>query len=421
MLDVIEGFRLSPQQTDRWMLQQESQNQKVFCVQCVVQLEGQLVAADFRAAVQHLTDRNEILRTVFYRHPGTRMPLQVVRESQPCISSWVYLGQESKIEELAGEFDLERGPLLHVQVVSSPGNKHTLTITLPSLCMDGWTMQNLVRELAASYQACRTGEKLAGEPLRYVQFAQWQNELLEDDDDADCAAGREYWRRQCQSVPLVQLPLERRAPEEERFSPAILVKRLPSQIVAGLEMLVRAREVKREDVLLASWATLLHKLTGAGEVLVTVLADGRRFEELADALGLLARTLPVRVEFAGGVKFAEVVRGVSAARSEAERWQDYFSYERLGGELFPFGFEWIEAPGRVSGGGLSWEVVEQRNWLEPQKVKLSCVAERSGGWRLQWQYDARVLSAAAMERLARQYEVVLAGVVSGKDLTFAEL
>jgi amino acid adenylation domain-containing protein len=163
-------------------------------------------------------------------------------------------------------------------------------------------------------------------------------------------------------------------------------------------------------VLLGCWATLLHKLTGASEVVVSVLGDGRRFEELTAALGLLARSLPVRVEFSGAVSIGDVLHAVTVGRTEAERWQDYFSYEQV--ELFPFGFEWQEEPEQLSRGGLSWQILEQRICLEPQKVKLVCVAERSGALRLQWQYDERVLSQAVMERLAEQYEVVLDQVVS---------
>ena len=440
MQDAIERFRLSPQQSDLWALQQESQNQEACCAQCVVQLEGHLQTEDFQAALQHVVDRNEILRTVFYRHPGTTTPLQVILPSRPFIPSRLDLSnldpqeQESKIKEFVAEarraeFDFEHGPLLHLQVISSSSNKHTLIITLPSLCMDSWTMQNLVRELALAYAACRTGEKLTDEPLRYVQFSQWQNELLES-DDADSSAGKEYWRKHSHfDFSATQVPLENHH-DAQPFRPATLVKKLQAEIVTGLERLAADQETEAADVMLGCWVTLLHKLTGSREVVVSVAGDGRGIGELRGALGLLARSLPVRAEFASGAKFLGVMGEVRLRRAEAERWQDYFSYQQLrerrqrpGTELlYPFGFEWQEQAEGVSGGGLSWRITEQWECLEPQKVKLVCVEERSGAWRLQWQYDERVLSAVAMERLAGQYEVVLEQVVrGGAELRVEEL
>jgi amino acid adenylation domain-containing protein len=396
MQDAIEGFPLSPQQSDLWKLQEESKNKEAYCVQCVVQLEGKLDRDVFQQAVQHVVDRNEILRTVFYRHPGTIRPLQIVRASAPPLLSW---GTEARREA----FDLWHGPLVHLHVIPGSRNQHTLIITLPSLCMDTWTMQNLVRELALSY----AGERLTDEPLRYVQFSQWQNELLEE-DDADAVVGKEYWRKHFRAAfGAAQLPLEDRAADEEALKPATLVRRLSAEVVDAVEKLAAAQGTTAADVLLGCWTTLLHKLTGVDEVVVSVLADGQRFDELEGALGLLARSLPVRVEFGAAMTIGEVLTAVSAGRAEAERWQDYFSHEQLA----QFGFEWQEQPERVSGGGLSWEIMDQHICLEPQKVKLVCIAERSGALRLQWQYDERVLTEAAMARLAGQYEVLLGEVV----------
>src|SRR5215510_3060821 len=88
MQDAIEGFPLSPQQSDLRKLQQESKDKAAYCAQCVVQLDGQLDRNVFQMAVQHVVDRNEILRTVFYRLPGTIRPLQIVLPSQTPIISW---------------------------------------------------------------------------------------------------------------------------------------------------------------------------------------------------------------------------------------------------------------------------------------------------------------------------------------------
>src|SRR5947207_2762027 len=151
MQETIEGFRLAPQQSRIWMLQHESRDRDVYCVQCVVVVDGQLEPDSFQNALQHVVDRNEVLRTIFYHRPGIKNPLQVVLNNSMPICSKIdlshlsYQEQESKIDELAQEdrrarFDLVRGPLLHIRRVALSNNKHSLLITMPSLCMDNWTM-----------------------------------------------------------------------------------------------------------------------------------------------------------------------------------------------------------------------------------------------------------------------------------------
>jgi hypothetical protein len=115
----LEGFLLSPQQRRRWQLIRESH---ITCAQCLIRIEGPLQMTTLRAALQHIVERHEILRTTFRPQSGFTIPLQVVHDQAQV--AWQVLdlaglpaeqqGRRLVDAKLAerGPFDLEQGPVL---------------------------------------------------------------------------------------------------------------------------------------------------------------------------------------------------------------------------------------------------------------------------------------------------------------------
>ena len=75
-------------------------------------------------------------------------------------------------------------------VIRDP-NSASLLVSLPAVAADAESFEMLARELALIYSEQR--EQLP-EPFRYVQFAQWQADLLQSDED-EAKHGRETWKR----------------------------------------------------------------------------------------------------------------------------------------------------------------------------------------------------------------------------------
>src|SRR5512141_446944 len=80
-MDLIEGFRLSPQQRHLWSLQQAG-DELPYRAQCAVLIEGSLNRQALRAALRDVADRYEILRTTFACPQGMTIPLQRVNDKR---------------------------------------------------------------------------------------------------------------------------------------------------------------------------------------------------------------------------------------------------------------------------------------------------------------------------------------------------
>jgi hypothetical protein len=101
--EVVEGFRLSPQQQRLWELQQ---NSSAYRAHGLLNITGALSVELLKKSFRRLIDRQEILRTVYFHAPGLNDRLQVIQ--QDCDPLWMAddlsgmdaAQQATRIEEL---------------------------------------------------------------------------------------------------------------------------------------------------------------------------------------------------------------------------------------------------------------------------------------------------------------------------------
>src|SRR5271163_1592602 len=214
--EVTEGFRLSPQQKHLWSLQQ-ADGSLPYRAQCSILIEGSLDLQILEAAVQRVFERHEILRTSVQSTSCVNAPVQVVSpELMARIDEYDLSGcdpsqQEESIDRLYREmgdlaFDLSKGSLIRMSLLTLSSDRHTLLINLSSFCADAVSLDNLVREISRSYASSLAGEDLSDEPLQYADASQWQNDLLESEDAEE---GKKYWReRNVSTVERLRLPAQ---------------------------------------------------------------------------------------------------------------------------------------------------------------------------------------------------------------------
>ena len=160
--EALEGFRLSLQQRRVWRLQQDS---PAYGAQCAVLLTGNLHTAALSEAIQHVIQRHEMLRTTFHAVEGLEFPLQVIVNRdmpwrQDLRSPWRVSPQDQAMifaqlfrQEQCAPFGYTHEPLLRVSLLALAEATHLLLISLPALCADARTLNNLVQEIGQSYAA----------------------------------------------------------------------------------------------------------------------------------------------------------------------------------------------------------------------------------------------------------------------------
>jgi non-ribosomal peptide synthetase component F len=300
-------------------------------------------------------------------------------------------------------------------------NQHILLITLPALCADSWTLKNLVKEISQTYQAYFKGENLSDEePVQYIQFSEWQNELLEDEY---AETGKAYWRNQ--SFPNLVLPFEAQPQSSEQFEPEVYTVKIHPDVAAKLDAIATSYKASLSEVLFAGWYTLLWRLTGQSDIAVSTVYSGRKYEELHEILGLLAKWLPVRCSLQNHFKFSEVLSQVGETLREVDQWQDYFvgeesAYSANDAVNFPIGFEFEECFDNYRAGDVSFSIDQQYVCFDRLKLKLSCVRKEES-LTAAFHYDTELFDKTAIQCIAEQFQTLVEGAANNPEAAISEL
>jgi len=407
------GFWLSAQQKHVWTLQQAGQAYRSVCL---VENGSSQTAETILATLGEVVSRHEILRTIYVRQPGMSFPFQVVLDrATPSLETVNLVGlsaaeQASRIDELFGKEQVqstgpEQAPILTAKLVSLGSSRCALLLSIPAMSADRRSLQIVVNELdkiAANRPAA--GEQ---EPLRYVQFAQWQNDLIEGDDE-NAVRGREFWKQHAESAPSLAIPNERKS--TGGFSPQVWACDLDSVTFRSVETLATNLKASSAEILLAAWQSLLHRLTGQSLFPVGVVFDGRDYDELRDTVGLIAKTVPIHGRFDGNFRFREVIENVRSAVSDAAEWQEHYIPGSGFGTDLPVSFEFLAEPS--SGAPTTASFSLRRAFACQDSYKLKLLAVRGGNdLALEFHFDGSRFDRECIQRFAGYYQCLLAAAV----------
>ena len=421
--ETIEGHQLSPQQQHHWLLYQ---NSAAYSAQCAVALEGQLDAARLRQALEQVIARHEILRTAYRLLPGMDTPLQVIADARPQELREVNLDglshdeQQARVEEhlrveRAGEFDYERGQLIHASLLRLSERRHVLVVTLPAMCADAGTLKNLAEELGRYYEAGMGGVPDEAEVVQYADFAQWQHELLESKDGT---AGREFWAARGHSSDApVGLPKEGAQAAGDELLPPRASVFVGADAAAQVAWLAVAHGTDEAVVLLSCWHSLMWRLSGEPEVVIETAFDGRKYEDLHGALGLFTMHLPIRCRFEDDFTFADVLKRVHESSRESLEWLEYFNADTAapgGAETnsLPIAFEYGACPPAARHGDVTFTVTHLDSHTSSAKLKLAALRGGDGLLRLDVRYDPAIFTPEAAGQIAGEFSTLLESAVA---------
>jgi amino acid adenylation domain-containing protein len=419
--EVIEGFRLSPQQRHLWALQRDEQS-LAFSMRCAVKIEGQLNTEVLKATLQDILLSNEILRTTFKQVPGEPWPYQVVNsdaELSLCDIGLSKLGsdeQEARLDSLFEDADhpvsvMRSATTMHVRLATLSPFSHVLFISLPALCADKATFRNLLNEITRRYDSLLKGEPAGNDPIQYIDLAEWQNDLLESEETN---LGTKFWRESIgDNLNLAMLPYSHEpAGSNFGFEPVSFAFAIDRVLAREIKALAQEREVSVAAYLLACWQVLFSRRSGQSSILMGVAFDGRRSQEVETALGLFARHLPIKADFEEDPAFSEALASAHAALTEAHKRQEYFSFEQLlEGEsqispFFPLCFEYEKRPANSLTQDATFIITKQSGHFDKFALKLSCMDD-DGALEFQLHYNTGVPEVEGVERIAGQFDTLL--------------
>lgn len=272
-------------------------------------------ALDTDALAQALNDvvrRHEVLRTSIHGdesgghqsvHPATPAELRVVDLPHDARS------REERAEAFLNELDATPFgvavlPHLRAELGRFDATDGVLVLVTHHTATDAWSVQLLMRDLAAAYADRAAGRAPAEEPVhQYQEFARWQQ---------DSATGprtereRAYWSDRLAGAEITGITTDR--PRED-VAAAYGVHRFVFDAGLSRDVTQYAKATRSTPfmVLAAAYSLLLRGLTGTTDIVFPTFSSGRYEERFADSVGPFFNFVPIRIDTTGCATFGAVL------------------------------------------------------------------------------------------------------------------
>jgi amino acid adenylation domain-containing protein len=334
---------LSFAQQRLWFIDQMEPGNVAYNIPAAVRFRGQLDVKVLEQTLSEIVRRHEALRTTIavageqlvqlIAKPGL-LSLPVIDLSGLAESERGAEAQRLAEEEARRPFDIARGPLLRVTLISVSEEEHVLLWTMHHIIGDGWSILVLMREIKTLYEAFSSGNPAppAGLSIQYADYAAWQREWLQGE-----ALERQlaYWRRQLQGAPpMLQLPTDKPRPARQTYCGESRTLLLACELSGLLKELSKKENATLFMTLLAAFQLLLHRYTGQDDIVVGTPIAGRNRSELESLIGFFVNTLALRSDLSGDPSFRELLGRVREVSLGAYTHQE-LPFEKVLEELQP--------------------------------------------------------------------------------------
>lgn len=326
------SFDLSEGQKAIWLLSRTSRNPSVWNTCFAARVEGALDLGSLNEAIAVLVRRHPSLRCVFFDDErGNGQPqqrvlaecaVQVQTVDLPTLAAAALAARVSQAYQQP--FDLERGPLVRVELFRGRGEQ-ILLLTVHHLVYDGWSLWLLVDELIDAYRALSAGSQPAFAPVTatVADYVRWQREFCQS---AEGQAQLDHWlARLTGDEPPLQLPTDLPRPKVPSHRGGSVLVDLGPDTAAQLARSGREHQVTLYVLMLAAYFALLRRYGDEDSITVGTLFAGsrRQLPEFESVVGYLVNPLPIHCEVGQDLSFAQLLQIVKDQVLDVLEHQDH--------------------------------------------------------------------------------------------------
>ncbi|MEY9930941.1 amino acid adenylation domain-containing protein, partial [Catenulispora sp. GP43] len=340
--DRSRPLPLSFGQQRLWLIDRIDPGSTEYVVPLALRLRGRLDPVAWNRAWQEVLARHEVLRTRYVEDGGE--PRQVIDPAPAeadieTVDVRAAADPEAIAHELATvlssrPFDLAADWPMRALLIRLGAQDHVLALSCHHVALDGWSIDILVRELRALYQA-----NVAGRPsplpqlaIQYADYAKWERETLARRESF--ASAQQYWRDQLAGGEPLELPTDRPRPAQRDWTGQMVPFDVPAELADRLRAVGREQDTTLYGVLLAAFNVLLHRYTGSRDISVGSPVAGRGRPEVSNLIGFFINTLVLRNRWDGDPVFADLLRQTGRTVHQALVGQEV-PFEHLVRELAP--------------------------------------------------------------------------------------
>jgi amino acid adenylation domain-containing protein len=298
-----------------WFLDRWNAQAATYHVPWVFDFTGPLDLRLLEQALRAVIARHEILRTTFALHDEGLV--QQIHATAPVPFAVTDLRgrpedeQSRRSEEIlaasaVAPFDLAAGPLLRATAVRRSGDRTVVLLVVHHIVWDGGSASLFEHEWSESYHALADGRPAVLPELtgQYADYAAQEQAACFEEHIA-------YWQHHLAGVPArLELPADWPRPAGPAHRGHTEPFGLPAGTAARVQTLAEAEGVTPFVVLLAAFALLLGRYTGADDLVIGTPVTTRNRPELENLVGYFVNLLPLRIRLRATMTFRELLEHV---------------------------------------------------------------------------------------------------------------
>jgi thioesterase domain-containing protein len=440
VLPVSEQFVFPTTVAQRgfWFLDRLNPGNPAYNIAVRFWLDGPVDVGILRRAFNRMIRRHESLRTAFAEAGGE--PVQVISPNLVIDVPVVDLlaipterraaeADKAAREEARRPFDLTALPLMRASLLRVERQRYMLLVTIHHIVADGWSIGVISDELCAHCTASsRESDPSPELPIQYGDFAVWQQEWFQH---ADIGSQLTYWKQNLAGLTELNILTDRPRKEEASSQGQIESILLPRELTDGLRDFSKRETSTMFMTSLAALKILMHRYSGQTDICLGSVVAGRTRVETEALIGLFVNPIVLRTDLSGDPVFPDLLARVRETVLGALANQD-IPFQRLIEELRP-----KRDPSRHPLFQVNF--IYQRDFVRPVEfsgIKLTPVpskspgsiydlnffmVERSDGWRASCEYDTELFEQATVQRMLRQFQALLEGIVGDPSRRISRL
>lgn len=279
-----------------------------------LRITGQVDLSLLQGALDDVVARHELLRTLVIRDadppyqkvlPPCQVPLRVRDVPSAPEKSRDLVVDELVTEAQAGSISARQVPLMRAELCRLDDRDSLLFLTVHHSVSDGWSIQVILRDLGAFYEARHTGNAPELPEMRqYREYAERQRASASSTAEDGAPA---YWRRNLDGAREFTIPNDHGHPESYSQHYSLHVHEFEVEILNGVDALATAARSTMFTVMLAGYYVLAHKLTGNTDLAIRAFTAGRSDPEFHNTMGLFLNCVPFRTDIGDCTSFRDII------------------------------------------------------------------------------------------------------------------
>ena len=214
-------------------------------------------------------------------------------------------------------YDLSQGPLYRPSFLRLSPDHCVIVLGLHQAICDELSVDLLLSNLTQLYDA---GLGFGTEPAPsaycfndYLSYCRTPRYLQEAE------ANRRYWKEHFGTLPPdLELPYDGRRPKLRSYAANHVTRRTSFDVQALVAEFSQSEGISPTVVYLAALGALLHRISGANDLLVGVPIPGQLSAGMADCVGQFTDLVPIRFAFTSEVTFLQLCQNTNLAVREAQ-------------------------------------------------------------------------------------------------------